>query len=268
MSSYDFFLAHAGPDTAQAEQLYDLLAAETSVFLDSKSIVLGEDWDRTLSEAQRQSRVTVVLVSASTDEAFYQREEIAVAIDLARKPEAGHRVVPVYLEPAPASVPYGLRLKHGLAISNRQPIEQVAVRLLHLHRTLVAQAPRPASRRPGSSQPVLAPRTTVSVTAPPGAAGGKLVYDVRLNPAKELLVRYIYQSADIGMISIQSGLDQGSIAAGGSAVNYWQEVLQRACIEGVLKVDAVLDCAIHHLKHTVGEAPLRAAVEKYRQARG
>ncbi len=267
MSSYDFFLAHTGPDTAQAERLYDLLTTETSVFLDSKSIVLGDDWDRTLAEAQRQSRVTVVLVSASTDAAFYQREEIAAAIDLARKPEAEHRVVPVYLEPVPTGAPYGLRLKHGLAISSRQPIEQVAARLLHLHRTLVAQAPGPASS-PGSPQPVLAPGATVSVPALLDAAGDQLGYDIRLNPVKDLLVRYIYRPADIGMISIQSGLDQGSIAAGGSAVNYWQEVLQRACIEGVFKVDAVLDRAIHHLEHTIGEAPLRAAVEKYRQARG
>jgi hypothetical protein len=67
---YDFFLAHAGPDTAEAERLYDLLASETSVFLDRRSIVLGDDWDRTLAEAQKQSRVTVVLVSANTDTAF------------------------------------------------------------------------------------------------------------------------------------------------------------------------------------------------------
>jgi len=78
--SYDFFLAHAGPDAATAERLYDLLARKTRVFLDSKSIDLGEDWDRVLAEAQRRSRATVVLVSAHTDAASYQREEIATAI--------------------------------------------------------------------------------------------------------------------------------------------------------------------------------------------
>ena len=44
----DFFLAHAGPDTATAERLYGLLADETSFFLDSRSLVLGDDWDRHL----------------------------------------------------------------------------------------------------------------------------------------------------------------------------------------------------------------------------
>jgi hypothetical protein len=94
-----------------------------------------------------------------------------------------------------------------------------------------------------------------------------MTYDILLNPVKDLLVRYIYRTVDITMISSQAGLDQGSIAPGGAAVNYWQEVLERACIEGAPKVDAVLDCALHHLSRTVGEAPLRAAVEEYRQAR-
>jgi hypothetical protein len=143
--SYDFFLAHAGPDNTVAERLFDLLVAETRVFLDSRSLVLGDDWDRALAEAQRGSRVTVVLVSANTDVAFYQREEIAAAIDLARKGGTDHRVVPVYLGLAPVDVPYGLRLKHGLAVSNQLPIEQVAARLLDLHRTLVAQANGPAA---------------------------------------------------------------------------------------------------------------------------
>lgn len=137
--SYDFFLAHAGADAAEAERLYDLLAKDARVFLDSRSLRLGDDWDRTLTEAQRQSRVTVVLVSANTDAAFYQREEIAAAIDLARRNVAEHRVVPVYLEAVPTDMPYGLRLKHGLAASGQHAIEQVAARLLDLHRTLAAE---------------------------------------------------------------------------------------------------------------------------------
>ena len=117
-------------------------------------------------------------------------------------------------------------------------------------------------------QAVLVPEAKARIEEPADAAGGEMVYDIRLNPVKELLVSYIYRPEDIGMISNQSGLNQGSIAVGGSAVNYWQVVLERACIEGVPKVDAVLDCAMHHLRQTVGEAPLRAAVEAYRQARG
>ncbi len=133
----------------------------------------------------------------------------------------------------------------------------------------------PPTRHEGSSngQPAQASGSTQIPHArpdviPPPAAGAEMAYDIRLNPVKEILVRYIYQTADISMISSQSGLDQGSIAAGGAAVNYWQVVLERACLEGLPKVDAVLDRAIQHLKSTVAEVPLRAAVERYRQARG
>ena len=38
-----------------------------------------------LAAAQRRSRVTIVLVSPNTDEAYYQREEIAAAIDWASR---------------------------------------------------------------------------------------------------------------------------------------------------------------------------------------
>ena len=154
--SYDFFLAHAGPDSREAERLYDLLVAEARVFLDSRSIVLGDDWDRTIAQAQKNSRLTVVLVSARTEDAFYQREEIAAAIDLARRDEAAHRVVPVYLEPGLANVPYGLRLKHGLTMLDQYPIESVAARLLDQHRGLAAGAEHVAMS-PSPGHPAVLP---------------------------------------------------------------------------------------------------------------
>ena len=139
----------------------------------------------------------------------------------------------------------------------RRSRKENPVRLAH-------EAPAP---RIDSSQTATGSAAATRVAEPTDTTDGDMIYDVRLNPIKELLVHYIYRSSDIAMISSQAGLDQGSIAAGGSAVNYWQEVLERACIEGTVKVDVVLDCAMHHLKRTVGEAPLRAAVEQYRQAR-
>jgi hypothetical protein len=144
MASYDFFLAHAGKDAAQAERLYDLLSAQTSVFLDDRSLLLGDDWDRELAAAQRNSRVTVVLVSASTDGAFYQREEIATAIALARANGTKHRVVPVYLDidPTDSGVPYGLRAKVGLRVCDDVTLEQAAARLLG---QVAGRPPEPAA---------------------------------------------------------------------------------------------------------------------------
>ena len=137
-ANWHFFLAHAGPDKAIAEQLYDHLSADAKVFLDSKSIQLGEEWDRVLSIAQRSSLITVVLISPNTENAYYQREEIAAAIALARSNEK-HRVVPVYLNQAASTsdkVPYGLRLKHGVVLSEEVTVKNLALKLSKLRQQL------------------------------------------------------------------------------------------------------------------------------------
>ncbi len=130
---YDFFIAHSGKDRAAAERLFDLLSPLCRVFLDVRSLKLGDDWDQALSQAQRASRVTVVLVSSHTEVAYYQREEMAAAITLART--EAHRVVPVYLEGWPTDgtqVPYGLRLKHSLSLSEAGGLEGTALKLTEL----------------------------------------------------------------------------------------------------------------------------------------
>jgi hypothetical protein len=136
---WDFFLAHAGSDTPVAEKLYDLLSPRARVFLDSRNLLEGDDWDQELAAGQRASLVTVVLVSASTEQAYYQREEIAAAIDMARKNKDTHRVVPLYwktpLEQQP-DIPYGLRLKHGLFASGPDDLPQIADRLISLSQKL------------------------------------------------------------------------------------------------------------------------------------
>jgi hypothetical protein len=136
---WDFFLAHAGPDLAAAEQLYVLLEPHSKVFLDSRCLMLGDDWDMELATAQTNSLVSVVLVSSRTDNAYYQREEIAAAIDMARKNREGHRVVPVYLDDAlsqQSAIPYGLRLKHGLSVAETGGFQPVAGRLIDLLKKL------------------------------------------------------------------------------------------------------------------------------------
>ena len=126
---WDFFLAHASPDKKIAEALYDQLITDFTVFLDCRSLVLGDDWDVALATAQKKSRITVVIVSSTTPTAYYQREEIAAAIALARTDEGRHRVVPIFIDDKikkNSSVPYGLRLKHSVSISSVGSIEAVA----------------------------------------------------------------------------------------------------------------------------------------------
>jgi hypothetical protein len=117
-SKWDFFIAYAAPDIAAAEQIYDSLTKrDARVFFDKKSIRLGASWDENLCEAQVRSRVTVVLISRHTSKAYYEREEIAAAIALARRDDTKHQVVPLFVgeegDSSEISVPYGLRLKHS-----------------------------------------------------------------------------------------------------------------------------------------------------------
>jgi len=135
---WDFFLAHAGPDKGVAEALFDHLSKTSRVFLDSRCLVLGDDWDAALATAQRKALVTVVLISKNTVGAYYQREEVAAAIAFARENRNRHRVVPVYLniDPEQANVPYGLRLKHGISLGGSIDVFHAATRLLDLLRHL------------------------------------------------------------------------------------------------------------------------------------
>jgi hypothetical protein len=144
---WDIFIAHAGPDLDVAEQLFGYLSKRSRVFLDSKCLLPGDDWDQVLSQAQSDSDITVVLVSRHSDSAYYQREEIAAAIAQAR--EELHRVVPVYLRaPEMQRVPYGLRLKHGIHMKGPEDVGLVANRLLSLVDELHKTSDTP-DRKPG-----------------------------------------------------------------------------------------------------------------------
>jgi hypothetical protein len=62
---------------------YGRIRPSLRVFLDSRYLIPGDDWAKELAQAQRQSTITVVLVSRHSDRAS-QSEEIATGIQLAR----------------------------------------------------------------------------------------------------------------------------------------------------------------------------------------
>jgi hypothetical protein len=129
---WDFFIAHSGKDKQAAEELYDYLARDFRVFLDSRTLKYGDDWDLELPRAQRNSKITVVLVSNHTESSYYERIEISEAIGMARADAARHRVVPCFLERGAAKredIPYGLRLKHGISLEEAGGLKQVAEKL-------------------------------------------------------------------------------------------------------------------------------------------
>jgi hypothetical protein len=71
------------------------------VSIDRRSLLPGEDWNSRIPAAHKQSAVTLVLISSSTDSAYYQQEEIAAyqqeeiaaAIDWSRHAPASHQLL-------------------------------------------------------------------------------------------------------------------------------------------------------------------------------
>lgn len=141
-SQFDFFIAHAGPDVTAARALNRLLSKRHRVFLDAESLMPGDPWDETLPRAQQRSRVTVVLVSACTDSAYYQREEIAQAIELSRSEAGRHHVVPICLSgpPVPHDIPYGLRRLNFLFMDKANSFQDIARQLTRTLRELELRA--------------------------------------------------------------------------------------------------------------------------------
>ena len=112
---YDFFIAHAGADQAAARDLRQQLRQRGhTAFVDADDAPAGALFDQLIPEAQRDSRVTLVLVSARSGQGYYDKEEIAAAIHLDR--QRGHPVVPVVLDTSavPDDMPYGLRRRVAL----------------------------------------------------------------------------------------------------------------------------------------------------------
>lgn len=83
--TWDVFIAYAAADAAAADALYKVLSTKLRVFLDRKCLRPGDSWDAEISKAQRESLITVVLVSGRTGHAHYACEEIASAIRRARE---------------------------------------------------------------------------------------------------------------------------------------------------------------------------------------
>jgi hypothetical protein len=133
---WDFLIAHSSKDTALAEQLFEYLTDPHGCSLDVRSLEPGMDWDVELAAAQRRAKATIVLVSAHTDAAYYQRVEIRQAIDLARPPGT-HLVVPlITVDDAKEGLAsqYGLSLKQSLTLSAALSLEAAALRLLGILR--------------------------------------------------------------------------------------------------------------------------------------
>jgi TIR domain len=157
---WDFFIAYARRDAATAEAIYHLLASHATVFLDSKCLVPGDDWDLRLRDEQENARITLVLVSSGTRAAHYERDEIASAVQLARTDASRHRVIPVVLTDGPSAaqqpqLPYGLRTKHAIFLT-KEGLDGAVAELLRIKAGLpeleLPARPTPSRRQRKSTQ--------------------------------------------------------------------------------------------------------------------
>lgn len=128
---WDFFIAHSSHDKDHALKLYELLSDNgCRVFLDQKSITLGETWDQVITSAIYNTRITLVLISENVKGSHFAREEIQQSIQLTRANPQLHKVIPIYLNGFMDDIPYGLRLVQGISITESGGLAAVVQQLL------------------------------------------------------------------------------------------------------------------------------------------
>jgi transcriptional regulator with XRE-family HTH domain len=104
------FLCHASGDKGRVRELYHRLASYgIDPWLDERKLLPGQEWEREIGRAVRNSDVVLVCISnASVTKAGFVQKEIRFALDVAdEKPEGTIFIIPVRLEEC--SVPERLR---------------------------------------------------------------------------------------------------------------------------------------------------------------
>ncbi len=95
------FLCHSSADKPAVRELYQRLAADgIDAWLDEENLLPGQDWQREIPRAVRQSDVVIVCLSRrSIDKAGYVQKEIKLALDVAdEQPEDTIFLIPLKLE--------------------------------------------------------------------------------------------------------------------------------------------------------------------------
>lgn len=142
---WEIFLCHANLDVRFADRLHDLLRSKLSVFLASKSIKPGAEWNAEIKAAQTVVHTTVVLISSNTPTAPHQQEEIGRAISRREQQGGQHRIIPVYLPgigPDSREVPPALQALHAVTLRSDEDLPAVATKLYKLLKPKGNQPPR------------------------------------------------------------------------------------------------------------------------------
>lgn len=95
------FLCHASGDKPAVRELYQRLRADgIDAWLDEENLLPGQDWQRAIPKAVRESDAVIVCLSRSSiTKAGYVQKEIKFALDVAdEKPEDAIFLIPLKLE--------------------------------------------------------------------------------------------------------------------------------------------------------------------------
>ncbi len=113
---YDFFLAHSSADAAATKAVFDGLTARgAKVFLDNRMLEPGDFWTDQLQAAQKASRVTIALVSATAVKSLWFKSECTEALNLMNA-GLSHQLVALFSDPD--LLLYGMNVVQGIKLTD------------------------------------------------------------------------------------------------------------------------------------------------------
>lgn len=107
---YHIFISYPEQDYEIAHNIYKHFSPRFKVFVDKITLKSGDEWSIEIPNAQKNSVVSLIVVSQNTYSGFYEQEEIARAIMLKRKTKK-HIIIPVLVKKNNIlpDIPYGLQ---------------------------------------------------------------------------------------------------------------------------------------------------------------
>ncbi|MEM8722851.1 MAG: toll/interleukin-1 receptor domain-containing protein [Cyanobacteria bacterium P01_G01_bin.39] len=129
-SSLRIFLSHSSGDKAVVRRLYsDLLSSGFVPWFDEVDLLPGQNFDREIRIAVKQSQVVLVCLSKnSINKTGYIQKEIKYVLDVAdHQPEGATFIIPVLLEPC--DVPMSMGHLHYVRLFDQSGMEKLVAAL-------------------------------------------------------------------------------------------------------------------------------------------
>jgi hypothetical protein len=125
--THDVFICHANQDRAVAEAICAALEKNgVSCWMAPRDVIAGEDWDKAITRALDQSRILVLIFSASSNDSDYCINEVNIAFD--NKED----IIPFFIDDTLPSGAMQLYLKRKQWLNaQKSPLEPHLVRLVN-----------------------------------------------------------------------------------------------------------------------------------------